>query len=235
MDNILEIRDLSKSFGGHKVLKGLSLSIQKGETLSLVGESGSGKTTLAKIVLGLIQQDAGEILLDGKDINYTGKEITKKMQFISQDPIAALSPRIKMGDLLREAGMSKRSVIEKLKDVGLSEVYYDRYAHQLSGGEAQRVCIARALAMEPILLILDEPLSSLDGELRDKIMQLLSDIKRKNSLTYLLITHDIGLAAMISDTIAVLMGGNIIEIGNTKKVLARPITEYTKLLIDASL
>ncbi len=234
----LELKSVSKSFNKKTVLDNISLSINKNDLIGIVGESGSGKTTLSRIILKLLGQYEGSVLFEGKDISIFNrnelKEFRKKTQIIFQDPIAALSPRMKVGMLLDEASKNKQRSWEMLLLMGLPEAYYDKYPHELSGGEAQRICIARALAMDPELLILDEPVSSLDQDLSDTIIDLLIDIKKTFNLTYVFITHDINMAQRTCNKIAVMKNGCVVEFQETDKLFNSPISEYTKTLIEYS-
>ena len=238
---MLELRSVTKSFKGSRALDGVSLKIEPGETLGIIGESGSGKTTLARAACRLTEVDCGEVLFEAS------KELScfrKNMQMIFQEPAASLDPRIRIGEALLEAlvihrkgapGTQRQEAVKKLAEVGLDGALFLRYPHELSGGQCQRACIARALLAEPRFLVLDEPVSSLDVEVQTTIIELLLDLKKKNSLTYLFITHDIGLSKKFCTRLAVMKEGKIVEEGKTLDLLSRPKHPYTKLLIENSL
>ncbi|MFA5097059.1 MAG: dipeptide/oligopeptide/nickel ABC transporter ATP-binding protein [Candidatus Margulisiibacteriota bacterium] len=238
---MLELRNITKEFKGSRALDGISLKVEEGEVLGIIGESGSGKTTLARAACRLIEVDKGEVLFEGaRDI----RRFRDNIQMIFQEPVSSLDPRIKIGDSLMEAliihnkassASHRRAVANKLTEVGLDTGLYHRYPHELSGGQCQRACIARALLTEPRLLVLDEPVSSLDLEVQKTVIDLLLDLKKKNSLTYLFITHDIALAKDFCTRIAVMKSGKLIEEGRTADLLNCPKDPYTSSLIEYSL
>lgn len=243
-DIALELDGIWKSFAGRDVLKGVSVAVPEGGSFALVGESGSGKTTLARIALGLIEADKGRIIYKGRDISLLGGNEKRSalfdMQMIFQDPLSALNPKmtvfrtvaepleIRGGD--REA--VRAGVVELLSDVGLDASYSARYPSELSGGEAQRVCIARSLAARPKILILDEPLSSLDLELQEGIIRLITQLRREKALTYIFITHDLMLAQRLCSAAAVMKEGVIVECGPADEVFKAPRHEYTRQLLS---
>ncbi|MDM7913613.1 MAG: ABC transporter ATP-binding protein [Methanotrichaceae archaeon] len=240
---LLQLKGITKTFGQRKVLKDVSVTLHEGETLAVVGESGSGKTTLARIAIGLYDPDAGEVLLEEKRIGKRDLEFYRKVQMIYQNPKESLSHRMNVFDLVREPldvqklGSSeewKSRVIKVLDEVELpaDDHFLGRYPHQLSGGEAQRVAIARAMVLQPKLLIADEPTSALDASVQAKILRLLMDLQEQRGLSILFITHDIALARKVSDRIAVLHRGRIVEEGPTSEVIARPQHEYTRMLLE---
>lgn len=238
---ILSIEKITKSFKKYKVLDNISLEIERGSIYGLVGESGCGKTTLAKIIVGLVQQDFGRILYNGFDLNKlraTNNKAIYDIQIVFQDPLASLNPKISVRSTLEEVVKLRDNTeilertISLLSDVGLDKSFLKRYPFELSGGQAQRICIARSLAVNPKFLILDEPLSSLDFDLQESIIQLLLKLKEEKGLTYLFITHDILLAKRLCDFIAVMKAGKILESGKTEEVLNKPKCEYTKQLLD---
>lgn len=244
MEKILEFQKIEKSFSGHKVLSGVSIGVLDGEIFGLVGESGSGKTTLARIALGLVRPDSGRILYKGAEISVLGQKDLRRaltdMQMIFQDPLAALNPKMTVESAVKEPlivrNIEKESVMPRLisllEDVGLSGRFLTRYPSELSGGEAQRVCIARSLAADPKLLILDEPVSSLDFGLQGEILELLMTLKEQQGLTYMFITHDLMMAQQRCSRIGVMKSGGIIETGSTADIFKRPEQEYTKQLIN---
>lgn len=255
-DILIDIESLSKTFpiergpwrkkvGEVRAVDGVSLKLKKGKTLGLVGESASGKTTLGRLILGLIEADAGRILIEGKDLNdylkTTPKEIRRMMQIVFQDPYGSLDPHMRMGDIVLEGldvlGLSRRERGRLLEDV-LKKVrleYKDRfkYAHQFSGGQRQRIAIARALAVSPKFLVLDEPVSSLDVSIQADILDLLKELQAKLGLTYLFISHDLRVVGSISDEIAVMYQGRIVELAPTTAIYNTPQHPYTKHLLTS--
>lgn len=245
---MLIVKNLIKKYGNNTVIDDISFNINKGEIFGLIGESGCGKTTTARIILRLLNFGSGEIFFDGEDImNYDQEKMhifRRKIQIVFQDPLSSLNPKITIEDALKEPliihNICPKSKcgnrIEKLLlDVGLSKDYLKRYPHELSGGECQRICIARALALEPIFIVLDEPVSSLDYSMQDKIINLLSKLKSEHSFTYLFITHDILLARSFCSRVAVMRNGKIIEAGSRDDIFLNPREEYTKQLLDDAL
>jgi peptide/nickel transport system ATP-binding protein len=240
---LLELLGIQKRYGARPVLCGLSLTIQRGEAVALVGESGSGKSTLGRIVVGLEQADAGRIFLDGEP-GAARRSKGPVVQMVFQDPFASLNPAHPVRHhlerpLLLHRKATRRTVrakcLELLETVGLApaEEMIDRHPHQLSGGQRQRVAIARALAAEPDLLVADEPTSMLDVSLRAGVLKLLSRLKRERGLALLLITHDLVSAGTLADRIAVLSAGQIVEVGEAKRVIAAPMHDYTRALLSA--
>ncbi len=242
---LLEARNISKSFGKVEVLQSVDLTLYEGETLALVGESGSGKTTLAKTVMGLIPAERGEVFLEGERILQRKKEFYERVQMVFQNPGESISHRMNVYQAVKEPldVQGWRSEEEKLQKVRrvLNEVelpsdeeYLQKYPHHLSGGEAQRVAIARALVLDPKLLIADEPTSALDASVQAKILKLLLDLQEERGLALLLITHDIALARKVSDRMAVMLRGSIVEEGPTSEVVNNPLHPYTKCLVEAA-
>ncbi len=240
---LLEVNDLKRRFGSVRAVDGVSFTLYEGETLALVGESGSGKTTLAKMVIGLIEPDGGEVRLEGDAVGRRTKEFYERVQMIYQNPKESISHRMNVLEAVEEplvvqnAGCGK---LERVKAV-LDEVelpgdgaFLKKYPHQLSGGEAQRVAIARALILGPKLLVADEPTSALDASVQAKILKLLLNLQERRGLTMLFITHDIALARKVSDRMAVMLGGKIIEEGPTNEVITSPVHRYTRRLIETA-
>ncbi len=228
-------------------VSGVSLEITGGETLGLVGESGCGKSTLGRAVLQLRRPTSGRVLFKGEDLTATGGERLRKMrqrlQLIFQDPIASLNPRRCIGDIVAEplviAGVKDASRRETLVNEVLSAVGLDpalvkgRLPHEFSGGQCQRICIARALVLNPEFVICDEPVSALDVSIRAQILNLLEDMKQRFSLTLLFIAHDLAVVKAVSDRVAVMYLGRLCEVGHCAQVFARPAHPYTALLIEA--
>jgi oligopeptide/dipeptide ABC transporter ATP-binding protein len=227
-----------------KAVDGVSISIPRGKTVAIVGESGCGKTTLARTVAQLITPTSGEILLDGRDMLKLGrKEVYKNVQIVFQDPDSSLDPRKTIADTVGEPvrgliGGNRRSVEERvlrsLAAVGLSEEQANRIPKQLSGGQRQRVAIARAISPSPKLLVLDEPTSALDASVQAQILRLLIELQNQFGLSYMLITHNIAVAQYLSDVVAVMYAGHLVEYGPTKTVMAHPRHPYTITLMNAA-
>lgn len=238
---LLEIRDVCKKFNGFSAVLHVSLTLYEGETLALVGESGSGKTTLAKIIMGIIEPDSGEILLEGERARWDAG-FYRRVQMIFQNPKESISHRLNVLQAVREPldvqriGSEEERIASAMKALENAELSTDpeflrRYPHQLSGGEAQRVAIARALVMHPKLLIADEPTSALDPSVQAKILRLLMDLQERMGLSILFITHDIALARKVSDRIAVMLRGSIVEEGPSGEVIREPAHRYTASLV----
>jgi oligopeptide/dipeptide ABC transporter ATP-binding protein len=223
-----------------RAVDGVSLDIREGEIIAIVGESGSGKTTLARIAAGLLKPDSGKVLYRGRDLygKRIPKEVRKKIQMIYQDPEVSLDPRYSvrktLWEALRAAGREPREAEDLIKPLGLSSDIMDKLPQQLSGGQKQRVAIARALAMNPDLLIADEPTSALDVSTRIQILNVLLELNREYKITIIIITHDLGVAAYLSDRIAVMYLGRVVEVGGTEEVIRDPKHPYTMALIASS-
>jgi oligopeptide/dipeptide ABC transporter ATP-binding protein len=233
---------LKRVIGYVKAVDGVDLEIKRGETLGLVGESGSGKSTLGLVLAKLIKPSDGNYFFNSVDVTYGfPKNFRGKIRIVFQDPYSALNPRLKIVDSVIEPlivqGIDKKKAREKaieyLKLVGLNEDYLENYPHMLSGGQKQRVVIARALITEPEFLILDEPTSMLDVSTQAQIIELLKKIKNEKNLTYLFITHNLAVARYLSDTIAIMFSGQIVEIADKKTIFSNPLHPYTKTLLSA--
>ena len=224
----------------------LSFDLAEGETLGLVGESGSGKSTLARLIARLIPATAGEVHIDGHDVLRAGpaemKVIRKNVQFIFQDPFSSLNPRMRIERLIGRSlkihfnmgpAARRERVIELMEQVGLRADHIYRYPHEFSGGQRQRIAIARALASEPTMILADEPASSLDVSIQAQVLELLDGIRQRLGLTMIFITHDLNVAEFVSDQIAVMYGGRLMELGPTEQVLQRPLHPYSQSLLEA--
>lgn len=257
-ENLLEVKGLKKYFPikkgvfsqtvGHvKAVDDVSFTIKKGETLGLVGESGCGKTTTGRCILRLIEPTAGSVKYKGEEVTtMTGdrlREMRRRMQIIFQDPYSSLNPRITVGGMLTEIlkvhGLRKTEaemkdrVEELLKTVGLNPLHARRYPHEFSGGQRQRIGIARALSVEPDFIVCDEPVSALDVSIQSQVLNLLMDLQQKLGLTYLFIAHDLSVVKHISDRVAVMYLGEIVEITDYKSLYADPKAPYTEALLSA--
>ena len=248
-EKIIEMKNLKKYFPMKKrqVLKAVdnvTMDIYRGEVLSLVGESGSGKTTLGRTVSRLYPKTAGDILIEGKPAeSYSIKEFTKKIQMIFQDPQASLNPRMTVGDIVAEGidihklASSKKERMKKvynlLEIVGLNREHASRFPHEFSGGQRQRIGIARALGVDPEILVCDEPISALDVSIQAQVVNLLKELQKQRNLTLLFIAHDLSMVKYISDRVAVMYRGKVVELGKPEDVYGNPVHSYTKSLISA--
>jgi oligopeptide/dipeptide ABC transporter ATP-binding protein len=256
-NSILSIKNLSKDYtlsGGFSrrskdvvhAVENISLEIAEGETLGIVGESGCGKSTLGRMIVRLEDPTAGSILFEGKDLakesNRALRSIRKRLQMIFQDPYASLNPRRQIGKIVEEPlrihGMGKSErrtlALELLKKVGLDENSYEKYPHEFSGGQRQRVVIARALALNPKLVVADEPVSALDVSIQAQVLNLFKDIQKEMGLTYIFIAHDLGVVRHVSDRIAVMYLGKVVELAKAEDLYAHPSHPYTQALLSAN-
>ncbi|MDD9903402.1 MAG: dipeptide ABC transporter ATP-binding protein [Rhodospirillaceae bacterium] len=260
-DTLLEVRGLTKHFkldndivsriaGKTRTLKavdGIDFFIKRGETLGLVGESGCGKSTTARLITRLVEPSEGEVMFKGENLlNYNRSEmqdVRKAVQLVFQDPYSSLNPRktimqilsrpLEVHNLAKSWSEKRRRVLELLGLVGLGEEHADRYPHEFSGGQRQRIAIARALAVSPELIIGDEPVSALDVSIQAQILNLFRDLQEQFSLTYLFIAHDLSVIRHISDRVAVMYVGKIVEAGDVADIFERPKHPYTKALLEA--
>jgi peptide/nickel transport system ATP-binding protein len=241
---LLSTRNLSKSFGSIKAVDSVNLHIEAGETLALVGQSGSGKTTLAKMIMGLHHPTKGTVYLEDVKVDDRGKDFFRKVQMVFQNPGESLSHRLSVLEAVMEPleiqGIGTKEgreskAIQVLGEVELPQTkdFLNKYPHHLSGGEMQRVTIARALVLDPALLIADEPTAFLDASVQAKILKLLLNLQEQRGLSLLYITHDIAAARKVSDRIAVMLDGRIIEEGSSNVIVTTPKQDYTKRLLDA--
>jgi peptide/nickel transport system ATP-binding protein len=237
----------AKSSGEVRAVDDVSLSVERGETLGLVGESGSGKSTLGRLILRLIEPTQGEILFDGKSVLRAStselRRFRREMQIIFQDPFGSLDPRMRVQDVLAEpfqvhehlsAEASRTKTAELLRAVGLDASAMLRYPHEFSGGQRQRIGIARALALRPKLIVADEPVSALDVSVGAQIVNLMARLQREFSLTYLFISHSMPVVRYLSNRIAVMRHGKLVEIGSTEQITSTPAHGYTRSLLAAT-
>ncbi|MBI1903298.1 MAG: dipeptide ABC transporter ATP-binding protein [Planctomycetia bacterium] len=254
---LLQVTNLKKHFPirrgvfqrvvGHvRAVDDVSFHINPGETLGLVGESGCGKTTVGRTLLRLIEPTAGEIAFEGRDVRALSggqlRQLRRDMQIVFQDPYGSLNPRMTIRAIVEEGliihGLGNRKerlekVIDTLEDVGLDPTYINRYPHEFSGGQRQRICVARALALNPKFMVLDEPISALDVSIQSQIINLFTELRRKHNLTYLFISHDLSVVEYISDRVAVMYLGELVETGTSRELYHHAIHPYTKALLSS--
>ena len=251
---LMTVQSVSRRFGGGRnwlgrrraqvhALSAIDLEVMRGETLGVVGESGCGKSTLARIMVGLDQPSDGTINFDGQALGALGRERSRRIQYVFQDPVASLNPRNTIREtlaaplthLLGLSGPAREArLAELLESVRLAPRFMDRYPHEFSGGQAQRIAIARALAARPELLVLDEPVSALDVSVQAQVLQLLGQLRTELALTYVFISHDLAVVESLCDRVAVLYFGRVAEIGSARDVFTRPRHPYTHLLLRSA-
>ena len=253
-DTLVEVRDLKKWFpiktgmlsattSFVRAVDGVNLSVNRGETLGIVGESGCGKTTLGRVILGLIPVSEGSVEFDGQNIiEMKNRELRRRMQIVFQDPGGSMNPRMSIRSIVGEpllvngladgAELTQR-VSSLLNSVGLKHEHMNRFPHEFSGGQKQRIALARALSMDPEFILLDEPTSALDVSVQAQVLNLLSEIQRERELTFLFITHDLAVVRHISDRVAVMYLGKIVELADADEIYKNPQHAYTKALISA--
>ena len=256
-DIVMEVRDLKKYYpikagmfgrvvGQVRAVDGVSFRIRRGTTMGLVGESGCGKTTIGKTLLRLNDKTSGDVLFKGRELfdlsKHELRKIRPQLQIIFQDPYSSLSPRMPVGEIIGEAVREHKLVPDSefddyitkiMRACGLQPYHKDRYPHEFSGGQRQRICIARALALNPDFIVCDEPVSALDVSIQAQIINLLEDLQKQFSLTYLFISHDLSVVEHISDTVGVMYLGDMVEYGNKKDIFAKPMHPYTQALFSA--
>ena len=251
-DKLLEVKNVTVRFGNGKkmvtAVQNVSFDIYKGETFGLVGESGSGKTTIGRAILRINEVEEGEVLYRGERISGAisqkmDRSVIKNIQMIFQDPMASLNERAKVDYIVSEGlynlgnygtEAQRRGIVERaLLDVGLLPEFAERFPHEFSGGQRQRIGIARVMVMEPELVVADEPISALDVSIRAQVLNLMQTLQREKGLTYLFIAHDLSVVRFITDRVAVIYKGRILELSETEKLFANPLHPYTRALLSA--
>jgi peptide/nickel transport system ATP-binding protein len=255
-DPLVEVRNLKKYFpirkgllqretGRVHAVDDVTFAVREGETLGLVGESGCGKSTLGRTIVRLLEPTAGSVIFEGRDISSLGarrlRPLRREMQMVFQDPYASLNPRKRVGSIigtpLKIHGVDKserrQRVQELLETVGLSPEHYNRFPHEFSGGQRQRIGVARALALRPKLVVADEPVSALDVSIQSQMLNLLDDLQQEFHLTYIFIAHDLGVVRHVSNRIAVMYLGKLVELSPAEDLYQRPIMPYTEALLSA--
>ena len=255
-DPLVDVRSVKKYFpirtgllqrevGRVHAVDDVTFSVQEGETLGLVGESGCGKSTLGRTIVRLLEPTDGQVVFEGRDISKLGvrslRPLRREMQMVFQDPYASLNPRKRVGSIIGtplkihgvEKSERRQRVQELLETVGLSPEHYNRFPHEFSGGQRQRIGVARALALRPKLIVADEPVSALDVSIQSQMLNLLDDLQRELSLTYIFIAHDLGVVRHVSDRIAVMYLGKLVELSPAEELYQRPIMPYPEALLSA--
>lgn len=246
MSALIEIRDLDVTFGAVRAVEGVSFDVRAGTTLGLVGESGSGKTTISKVILGLQPLSAGSVRYDGKDVTRLNSAdrawFRRQTQMIFQDPASSLSPRMTIRKALEEPlkihGFKVKDhwhrVADLMSAIGLRPDHLEKYPHQLSGGQARRVGIARALILSPRLVVADEPTAGLDVSIQGDLLNLMDELQTRLELTYLMVSHNLNVVRTVTDDVAVLYLGRLVETGSTKVIFTAPAHPYTRALLASN-
>jgi ABC-type oligopeptide transport system ATPase subunit len=247
MEPLVEVRDLVKQFGSVRAVDGVSFDVMPGETFGIVGETGSGKTTTGRMIGRLIDPTSGSVRFAGREVarlsRAEAKALRRELAMVFQDPYSSLNPRKTVGSIVAEPfavhglhpgrGERRRAVQALMERVGLNPEHYNRFPHEFSGGQRQRAGIARALALEPRLVLADEPVSALDASIQAQILNLLRDLQRDLGLTLVLISHDLSVIRYMCERVAVMRDGRIVELAPADDLFERPAHEYTRALLDA--